>query len=533
VIFGTAGDYAADVPATIYGLDANTGKVLWTTQPQPNDPLSAIYGSATLVGNDVAIGVASNDEAAGLPGFPPGSPQPPPTSRGSLVLLDPHNGHIIWQTYTISDADYAKGATGAAIWSTPAYDPALGLIYAGTGNNYSSPTTNTSDAMIAFNAKTGAIVWVNQRTPNDDWDFHFNSTAPDADFGNSPHIYTLPDGETVVGSGQKSGFYWVFDAKTGAVVNIQPNGKQGLQVVPGGVLGGLHETAAVDPKADMVFAPGNHPISTQSVFGTGDLTAISGNGLNVLWQFATPSPDILGVAVANGVVYTEDLGGTFYALDENTGKVLAQLYVGGGNSGPSISGGQIFIGQGTFFGPGGTSRPGGIVALGLSKPQANAYVQTNLVSDGSVPAEITDLWTLTFGNGGLGGDPNTLYFSAGINSEKDGLFGEIQPLPLPPPAPPPHPPTPTPPPHLPTPTPHSPLAQLAEGIFKAFDQRIDATFHAFNAALASLESQLTATNPQLFGLFQTFNTELDALEASFLNRVDTQEAFVLSILDQL
>lgn len=89
------------------------------------------------------------------------------------------------------------------------------------------------------------------------------------------------------------------------------------------------------------------------------------------------------------------------------------------------------------------------------------------------------------------------------------------------------------PPHLPTPTPHSPLAQLAEGIFKAFDQRIDATFHAFNAALASLESQLTATNPQLFGLFQTFNTELDALEASFLNRVDTQEAFVLSILDQL
>src|SRR5262249_45688814 len=159
---------------------------------------------------------------------------------GSLVLLNPDNGHIIWQTFTISDADHANGASGAAVWSTPAYNPALGLIYAGTGNNYSSPTTNTSDAMMAFNARTGAIVWVNQRTPNDSWDASISPAGgPDADFGDSPHLYTLPGGETVVGSGDKAGFYWVFDAKTGAVVNIKANGKQGLQVAPGSTLGGL------------------------------------------------------------------------------------------------------------------------------------------------------------------------------------------------------------------------------------------------------------------------------------------------------
>ncbi len=39
------------------------------------------------------------------------------------------------------------------------------------------------------------------------------------------------------------------------------------------------------------------------------------------------------------------------------------------------------------------------------------------------------LWTLRFGNGGAGGDPNTLYFAAGINQEKDGLFGSIQAVP--------------------------------------------------------------------------------------------------------
>jgi hypothetical protein len=39
------------------------------------------------------------------------------------------------------------------------------------------------------------------------------------------------------------------------------------------------------------------------------------------------------------------------------------------------------------------------------------------------------LWTLTFGNGVNGGDPNTLYFTAGIEAEKHGLFGSIQAIP--------------------------------------------------------------------------------------------------------
>lgn len=34
------------------------------------------------------------------------------------------------------------------------------------------------------------------------------------------------------------------------------------------------------------------------------------------------------------------------------------------------------------------------------------------------------LWDMVFGQNGAG-DPNTLYFSAGINGEKDGLFGTI------------------------------------------------------------------------------------------------------------
>ena len=38
------------------------------------------------------------------------------------------------------------------------------------------------------------------------------------------------------------------------------------------------------------------------------------------------------------------------------------------------------------------------------------------------------LWAIEFGVGGNNGDPNTLYFSDGINGENDGLFGAIFPI---------------------------------------------------------------------------------------------------------
>ena len=40
---------------------------------------------------------------------------------------------------------------------------------------------------------------------------------------------------------------------------------------------------------------------------------------------------------------------------------------------------------------------------------------------------IDGLWSLGFGNGGSGGDPLKLYFTAGPNDESDGLFGSLAP----------------------------------------------------------------------------------------------------------
>jgi uncharacterized protein (TIGR03118 family) len=44
------------------------------------------------------------------------------------------------------------------------------------------------------------------------------------------------------------------------------------------------------------------------------------------------------------------------------------------------------------------------------------------------PVTIDGLWALTFGNGGRGGDPNTLYFTSGPDKENHGLFGSLSPV---------------------------------------------------------------------------------------------------------
>jgi uncharacterized protein (TIGR03118 family) len=124
------------------------------------------------------------------------------------------------------------------------------------------------------------------------------------------------------------------------------------------------------------------------------------------------------------------------------------------------------------------------------------------------------LWALTFGNGANGGNPNTLYFSAGIDSEQEGLFGAIQAFPS-----------------LTTPT--TPLAQLAFSIFVAVDQGIGNFFQTFDASLLSLESNLTALNSSLSSFLATLNGNLDALKTSILLGLEAVQDGVIAALNGL
>jgi len=347
-----------DINGNLYGLKPSNGAIVWQMRPDAH-PVSAIWGSAIKIGKYIAIGVASNEESAAAdPNYPCCS------TRGSLVMLDPKDGSILWQYFTISDSERAQGASGATIWSTPTYDPASKLIYVTTGNNFSEPTTGLSDAIIAVDARTGAFRWGNQRTADDLWNYRYPTSEehPDFDFGDSPQIYRLQGGRKVVGAGQKSGFYHVVDAATGALINEE-------QLEPGGSLGGLFADTAV--ANGVVFANGinwSNP-SGGGLPVTGDLVAVSGDGVTELWRYTIPySPVFGGVAVANSVVYfTASFSGRLFALDAKTGAVLTALPVGASESGPSVSRGQVYVGTGDALSAGfqGAPQTGTITALGL------------------------------------------------------------------------------------------------------------------------------------------------------------------------
>ena len=349
----------------IHGLDVETGEVKWSVSPNPH-PFAAIFGNGTMVGNYVAFGTSSFELL--VPALDPSYTNF--TFRGSVVLLDPADGSIIWQTFTITDAEQAEGASGATVWGAPVYDRGSDTIIVGTSNNYSQPTTETSDALIAFDAKTGAIKWVSQKTGGDHWNFSFlpedPDDPPDFDFGDTPQLYRL-NGRLVVAAGQKSGFLHVVDAETGA--EIAPP----QQFLAGDHLGGFHIDS---PYANGInYVPGNDwfdPFSGNPPTG-GHLFAISADGTETIWEVDLAAPVISGAAVAGGVVYVQSIDGLFYGFDAQTGEELIRLETGGQNSGPAISRGRIYLGTGDsmsavfnpFFSPG----PAEIISLGLvAKP---------------------------------------------------------------------------------------------------------------------------------------------------------------------
>jgi polyvinyl alcohol dehydrogenase (cytochrome) len=344
VIFG-------DQTGFLYGLKRDTGELVWAVQPNHNSA-AAIFGSPILVDGHAVIGISSNLVSAAT------------TLRGSVVSLDPDNGRIIWQTYLITDQEQKRGSSGAGVWSTPTYDAENDMVYVTTGNNYTKPATATSDAFVALKGKNGMIAWKTQLVAND-------TGQIEADFGDSPHIYTISNGTTVekvVGAGEKeTGKYWVLDAATGDMVGS-------IQAVPSCAGSeGLFATGAVSE--GVVFVNGVN-CKIQSIPPTGAVIALKSESdasgkleMEKLWDFTSHlggAPVLSGLAVANGVVYfhTSGFSSTLFALNTTTGKMLAQVPTSGGISGPSVSNGQIYLGTGTLFASG-VATTTSIVAIGL------------------------------------------------------------------------------------------------------------------------------------------------------------------------
>ena len=98
-----------------------------------------------------------------------------------------------------------------------------------------------------------------------------------------------------------------------------------------------------------------------------------------------------------------------------------------------ISRGELAAPWGLALAPAGFGVFGGDLLVGnfsFGESEINAFDPGSGAFEGTIPIDTGanmpgGLWGLSFGNGGSGGDPNTLYFNDGVNGERDGLFAAI------------------------------------------------------------------------------------------------------------
>lgn len=138
-------------------------------------------------------------------------------------------------------------------------------------------------------------------------------------------------------------------------------------------------------------------------------------------QDAAGEDDVPGPG--NGFIDVFDLNGTLVRRLASGGPLNSPWGMTMAPAGFGDFGGSLLVGN---FG-GGT--------IDAFDPATGVFLGALNGADGSL-LRIPGLWGLTFGNGGNGGDPNLLYFAAGIPGpggelEDHGLFGSLAPAPVP------------------------------------------------------------------------------------------------------
>jgi len=378
--------YFGDKKANIYAVDARTGVLLWKVNVEPR-LLAHITGATVLYRGHLYVGVAGSEEITSADPHYPCC-----TYRGSLSALDAQTGKIIWKTYTIPEEPKPTkknslgtqlwAPAGASIWTAPTIDTKLHAIYVGTGNAFTEPAAKNSDAIVAYDLKTGKLLWSYQALANDaspagcggngpKGEQCPENVGPDWDFANSPILRTLQNGKRILVAAHKGGgvvavdpdrkgaLVWTADlsnSKGGTAIQIMWGGAADAQNVyyplkSGGVAalrltnGTRAWLAPLEPLANSA-APGGHPRRGQDAAATaipgvvfsggwdGVLHALSTADGRSLWEYST-ARDYLTV---NGV---PGKGGSL------------------GAPGPVVVGGMLYVGSG-YVGTG-NGMPGNVL----------------------------------------------------------------------------------------------------------------------------------------------------------------------------
>ncbi len=383
--------YFGDLRGNVYAVDS-LGGLIWKVRADEH-PLAVITGSPKLYEGRLYVPVSGRDESMAATD----GKYECCTFRGSVVALDAATGKQIWKAYTVIDAPKptgknAKGATtwgpsGAVPWSSPTLDIAKKAVYLGTGVNYSQPTTNTSDAILAFDMDSGRLLWSRQFTSADAWTFACGApdktNCPrdpfiDADFGNSGMLRKLPGGKRgkrILVASDKGGTVYAIDPDhAGEIVWKQKIASGGVN---GGTMwGGASDEGGVGYIGISDFTAGKPEIG-------GGLIALRLATGEKLWRTPAPRPTCLAmpgcsaaqpapVTVIPGVAFLGSWDGHIRAYETTAGKIVwdfdtardfetvngVKAHGGSINSmAPVIAGGSLYITSGYS----GNAMPGNVL----------------------------------------------------------------------------------------------------------------------------------------------------------------------------
>ncbi len=252
--------YFADFRTNAYALDVASGEIVWKTRVGRH-PEANITGSPALHAGQLIVPISSMEVVtAGNPRYECC------TSSGGVASVDAATGAIRWYHRVIPDSARPAGTnaagtalfapSGAPVWASPTIDAKRGLVYVGTGENYTRPASGTSDAILALRLADGSLAWSFQGTRDDAFTMACTAqrnrencpspSGPDHDFGMSPLIVTRADGKEILVVGQKSGVVFALDPDAGGARLWS------TRVGKGSALGGIHWGMAADNR--LVYA---------------------------------------------------------------------------------------------------------------------------------------------------------------------------------------------------------------------------------------------------------------------------------------
>jgi PQQ-dependent dehydrogenase (methanol/ethanol family) len=382
--------YLATLDARLIALRRSDGSVVWDVRAaEPSRGYSFTMAPLAAAGS-IIVGASGGE--VGI--------------RGFLDAYDPETGRRRWRFWTVpspeeggwwgrwststphgeplprdiqgekrDSARYAdawqKG--GAPVWSTPAYDPALGLLYFGTGepsavDGVIPPGDNLySTSLLAVEAATGRLRWYHQMVPHSLW--NLDACSP-------PVLVDAPEGDSTVPAvahAGKTGWVYLFDRRTGRLIrrseplvpleNIFPvPTAKGTRSSPG-VFGGsswpppaylpaaglLYVPASYLPMRFVAGAPGGagqgHDVFRHAYFERqedslrfGVLSAIEVGTGRIRWQNRVGRHLMYGgvLATGGGLVFVGGPQG-LTAIDAATGRTLWRAQAGRGPVGPPIA----------------------------------------------------------------------------------------------------------------------------------------------------------------------------------------------------